>query len=89
MKRLVIAALLLSGCTTTERVGLPAKADVEALTEAKPMPSAAILTDPAANDRYNSEVEGWGDRLSAAGGRLCRYFDGLGMPGLDCPQIVK
>lgn len=87
MIRMVLVGLAFAGltaCTTTERVGLPSQADIAALTEAKPVPSVAILTDPAASDRYSSEVEGWGDRLSAAGGRLCRFYQTVGMH-LDCP----
>lgn len=56
------------------------------MTEAKPVPSAAIVTDPVAEAHYNAQVESWGDRLRAAGGRLCRFFDKTGMAGLDfCP----
>lgn len=55
------------------------------MTEAKPRPGADILTEPAANDRYNSAIEARGDRIYAAGARLCRFFERNGMKGLDCP----
>lgn len=84
MRRFTCLALLtLAACATTP-APYPPRADVQALAEHKPKPSAAILTDPAASDRYNSAVEGWGDRLHSAGKRLCRYFAATGMKGLDC-----
>lgn len=55
------------------------------MTEAKPQPSDAIATDPDADAHYNAALEGWGDRISSAGARLCRFFDRTGMKGLDCP----
>lgn len=64
--------------------GYPDIKDVSAVTEAKPLPGADILTDPAASDRYNSALEGWGDRLHAAGMRLCRFYQRTGMPNIDC-----
>ena len=57
------------------------------MTEAKPIPSDAIATDPQVEAQYNADVESWGDRVSAAGGRLCRFFAGVDMPGVDfCPE---
>lgn len=70
-------------CQTT-RGGFPDAKDVAAVTEAKPKPGADILTDPAADARYNSSVEGWGERLRAAGMRLCRFYERTGMPEVDC-----
>jgi hypothetical protein len=57
-----------------------------AATESKPVPTNAIATDPVAEAQYNSAVESWGDRVRAAGVRLCRFFDETGMKGLDCPE---
>ncbi len=75
-------ALCLTACATTG--AYPPAADIAAVTEAKPQPTADILTDPAANDRYNSAIEARGDRLYAAGARLCRFFARTGMR-VDCP----
>lgn len=77
------ALLLASGCKTTGSP-FPPNADVKALTETKPRPTAAIVTEPAAEAHYNASVESWGDRLFSAGGRVCRYLKSQGMPGLDC-----
>lgn len=85
MKRAILAiALLCAACGERPVVGNPPVADVEAVVEKKPAPTEAILTDPAASARYNAAIEAWGDRVSAAGGRLCRYFANLAMV-VDCP----
>lgn len=84
MKRAVLfAALFLSACATKPQA-YPPRADLVAVVEAKPKPSASILTDPAESDRHNSRVEAWGDRVRSAGVRLCVFFRETGMPDLDC-----
>jgi hypothetical protein len=85
VKRAIIAIVLLcAACGERPVVGNPPVADVEAVVEKKPAPTESILTDPAASARYNAAIEAWGDRVSAAGGRLCRYFANLSM-AVDCP----
>lgn len=81
---LIFLALSTAACTTTG--GYPPRADIAAATEAKPRPGVDILTDPSANDRYNSDIEAWGERVRAAGMRLCRFFERTGMPGIACPK---
>jgi hypothetical protein len=39
-----------------------------------------------AEAHYNASVEAWGDRVEAAGARLCRFFQRRGMKDLDCPE---
>lgn len=56
----------------------PAAADVEASQEAKPRPSAAIVTDPVARAQHDAAIEGWGDRVSDAAVRMCRQMNALG-----------
>ena len=80
----ICLTVALAGCAG-KPLPYPPRADVVAVTEAKPKPTAAVLTDPAANDRYNSEIEARGDRLYSAGVRLCKFFASTGMPDLDCP----
>lgn len=75
---LVSASLTLTACAH-KPVALPPRADILSLVEQKPKPPVTILTDPAASDRYNSQIEGWADRLSSAGKRLCVYFRETGM----------
>ncbi|GGC05482.1 hypothetical protein GCM10011494_25080 [Novosphingobium endophyticum] len=80
----VLAALpALIGCKSAH--DFPPRADVQAVTEAKPMPPASILTDPGASDEYNAQLENWGERVRSAGVRLCRHFQGEGMQ-IDCPE---
>ena len=84
--RLILPMLLwlASGCAA-QVSHFPPAADLSAAVEAKPVPTAAIVEDAAANARYSADVEAWGDRVRAAGGRLCRYFVALGMTGVRCP----
>lgn len=77
----VILCLLSTACQHTTP-GYPAAQDVTAMTEAKPRPSDDILT-PGGSARYNSEIEGWGDRISAAAKRVCRNLKAQGM-AIDC-----
>ena len=75
--------LTVSGCGNS--AGYPPLAEIKALTEPKPVPGDDIVTDPVASARHGVAVEGWGDRLWSAGGRLCRFYERIGMKGLDCP----
>lgn len=58
-----------------------------AATEAKPQPTADIVTSAAAAEHYNVEVESWGERVQSAGARLCRFFERQGMD-VSCPAAV-
>lgn len=66
----------------------PPVEDIKALQEPKPVPTDAIATDPVAEATYNADVESWGDRLSRAGGRVCRHAvaNGLKLP-FKCPKL--
>lgn len=77
--------LTVSGCFGNQG-GYPPVADLQAVIEEKPQATEAILTDPVADALYNASIESWGDRISSAGGRLCRFFKKVEMPGVDfCP----
>jgi hypothetical protein len=80
----VALSCMLLACKTTG--GFPDPKDVAAATEVKPQPGDDILRDPAAGDRYDSAIEGWGDRVRAAGMRLCRFYARTGMPTVHCPK---
>ncbi|WEK43657.1 MAG: hypothetical protein P0Y64_02145 [Candidatus Sphingomonas colombiensis] len=60
------------------------------MIEPKPVPSDAILTDAQAAERYNVEVETWGERLSRAGARICHAIvaDGAPLP-FACPDAAS
>jgi hypothetical protein len=64
----VLAMLsLASGCATTGAIPPPAD-DLKAVVEPKPVPTDDIATSDQANADYSAAIEGWGDRVSAAGG---------------------
>jgi hypothetical protein len=46
---------------------------LQAVTETKPIAPVEIVTSQQAADQYSADVEAWGDRVSAAGGRICRW----------------
>lgn len=79
---LILLAVSTAACTTTG--GYPPLADIQSVTERKPAPTSAILTDPAADARYNASLEATLDRVHAAAMRLCRFYARTGMDGVDC-----
>jgi len=44
-----------------------------------------VLTSRIAGEKHDNAVEAWGEAGWAQVGRLCRFFDAMGMEGLDCP----
>ena len=83
----LIAALplLASGCGGKEPLThtFPSAADLA--VEPKPRLDPAAIESEAALDRYEIELELWGERGWAVVARLCRFHAAMGMPGLDCP----
>lgn len=75
---------LASGCTTPGAIHPPVD-DLKALVEPKPVPTDDIATSQKAADDYSASVEGWGDRLSAAGGRVCRWSERVYKVKIGCP----
>lgn len=51
----------------------------------KPRIDPSVLDSEAADVAHDIAIEARGDQLALQVGRLCRYFDRRGMPGLDCP----
>ncbi len=86
-RSLLIVAVLgtASACSATgsTQAVFPSAADLQV----KPRPVASVegLTSEAALDRYETDLEIWGEEGWLAVGRLCRFFDAMGMKGLDCP----
>jgi len=78
--------LAVSACASQERLTpiYPPSVDVQALVEPKPKPSPDIVTSARAAAEYDVAVETWGDRVSAAGGRVCRWLNANGA-SFDCP----
>lgn len=89
-RRLLALALLLApltACAGRNSIQVvpigPPVADIT--TEIKPVMPDAAITDDSVNAKYNSDVEGWGDRGWAAVGRLCRWASANKMPHPTCP----
>jgi hypothetical protein len=76
--------LLASGCASSGAIHPPAD-DLKAAVEPKPVPGDDIATSDQANADYSASVEGWGDRISAAGGRLCRWSERVYKVKVGCP----
>ena len=81
----LLALLAASGCASSVEIPPPV-ADLKAVTEAKPVPGNDIVTSQKAADDYSAAVEGWGDRISAAGGRLCRWTERTYKVHVGCPN---
>lgn len=76
---LTVLSLAIASCARGLPVqAFPSHADLQAATEPKPRPPVEIVTDPQENARYDAEVEGWGERVQAAGVRLCEWADSVG-----------
>lgn len=80
--------LAASGCARPERVKpiFPRSADLQAVTAAKPVPSADIVISAQAAAAFDVAIERWGDGVSAAGARICRWAvrNGAALP-FPCP----
>jgi hypothetical protein len=73
------------GCASGVTLPPPAD-DLKAVVEPKPVPSDEIAVSQKAADQYSADVEGWGDRISAAGGRLCRWSERTYKVKIGCPK---
>lgn len=61
-------------------------ADLKALVEPKPVPTDDIATSDQAAADYDASVEAWGDRISSAGGRICRWSESVYRVKIGCPK---
>ena len=87
---LVLASVwLVTGCAGRVQTSLsyPPVADLRAAIEPKPIATPDIVTSDQANADYSLAVELWGDRVSSAGGRICRWVVETGgkLP-FKCPK---
>lgn len=73
---------VVASCETTG-ASLPPAADL--MVQPKPVPSDDVLTSRIAGEKHDNAVEAWGEAGWAQVGRLCRFFDEMGMPNLNCP----
>jgi hypothetical protein len=74
-----------SGCASKgpQSPTFPNRADLT--VEPKPVLAPEALTSEAALDAHDIALETWGETGWAQVARLCRFFDAMGMKGLDCP----
>lgn len=77
--------LLASGCAGKEPPPLTYPSAADLTYEAKPRLDPGAVDSEAALDRYEIDLELWGERGWAAVARLCRFHKAMGMPGLNCP----
>ena len=80
---LAASVSLVSGCASKGTPAFPPSADLA--VEPKPVLAPEAIFSEAALDAHDIAIEARGDRLAAQVGRLCRFFDTMGMKGLDCP----
>lgn len=79
------SALLVSGCLGKESLPTTYPSAADLAVEQKPLLDPAAVESEAALDRYEIDLELWGERGWAAVARLCRFHKATGMPGLICP----
>ena len=82
---LLASFLAVAACTTPGGI-IPPADDLKAVTEAKPVPTDDIATSQKAADQFSADLEAWGDRISSAGGRICRWAETVGKHSLGCPR---
>ena len=80
---LAASVSLASGCASKGTPAFPPSADLA--VEPKPVLAPEAIFSEAALDAHDIAIEARGDRLAAQVSRLCRFFDTMGMRGLDCP----
>lgn len=89
LKRSLTAALMIASlgaavASCAKPVGaFPPATDL--IVQPKPVPTDDVLTSRIAGERYDNAVEAWGEEGWATVGRLCRFFDAMGMERLRCP----
>jgi hypothetical protein len=77
--------LLASGCGTSGAIHPPVD-DLKAAVEPKPVPTDEIAVSQKAADDFSAAIEGWGDRVSAAGARICRWSERVYRVKIGCPK---
>ncbi|WP_309091732.1 hypothetical protein [Phenylobacterium sp.] len=80
---IVSCGAAVASCETPGAIYPPA---ADLAVQPKPVPPDDVLTSRIAGEQYDNAVEAWGEEGWATVGRLCRFYDELGMPGLRCPQ---
>ena len=79
---LAASVSLVSGCASSGLI-FPPSADLQ--VEPKPQLAPEAIFSEAALDAHDIAIETRGDRLAAQVVRMCRFWQEMGMKGLDCP----
>lgn len=81
---LLPSLIIASGCggAGKTRPAFPSAIDLK--REAKPEPTADIVTSAQASEDFNAEIEAWGDRGWSAVDRLCQWAKDMGMKDAPC-----
>lgn len=88
-KPFLMACLMIVSCGAavasceTPGAALPPAEDLRVLP--KPIPSDDVLTSRIAGEQHDNAVEAWGEAGWAQVGRLCRFYQTMGVKRLDCP----
>lgn len=89
----LIASLMIVSCgaavASCETPGASFPPAQDLAVKAKPVPPDDVLTSRIAGEQYDNAVEAWGEEGWAQIGRLCRFFDAMKMPGLQCPPTPR
>lgn len=89
-KRFLTACLMIVSCGVgvasceTPGAAFPRAEDLR--VQPKPVPSDGVLTSRIAGEKHDNAIEAWGEAGWAQVGRLCRFYQTMGVKGLDCPQ---
>jgi len=88
-KRFLMASLMIASfgvaVASCETPGTAFPSATDLRVEPKPVPPDEVLTSRIAGEMHDNAVEAWGEAGWAQIGRLCRFFDDMGMEGLNCP----
>lgn len=85
-RSVLLASLFLAAACTTPVGTVPPADDLKAVTEPKPVPTDDIATSQKAADQFSADIEAWGDRISSAGARICRWAETVGKRSFECPR---
>lgn len=74
--------VVVASCGTQGLSRLPVE---DLKVQPKPEPSEEVLTSRIAGEMHDNAVEAWGEAGWAQVGRLCRFYQTMGVKRLDCP----
>jgi hypothetical protein len=83
---LLVSLWLVSGCAERP-VAVPSyPPSVDLVVQDKPRLDPSALDSDKALNEHDAAIESWGEAGWLQVARLCRWAQGVGMKGLDCPK---